>query len=144
MAEIRVVHTARKAHGCEVEPACPRTIQPGDRYLIASVPPWDEDNQTDRWLRMKVCQPCAERWGQPIDEQVTQRRIDALPNPADGPATCARCSTKPAQSGVCCSSHGRRLCHLCYRRTHWVEVCVTGCPDCATENLPVRLSEVTR
>lgn len=82
MAEIRTVRTARKTHHCEVEPSCPRTIQPGDRYLIASVTPWDEWNQTDHWLRMKVCQPCAERWGQPIEEQVTPGRSRTRRSPA--------------------------------------------------------------
>jgi hypothetical protein len=27
------------------------------------------------------------------------------------------------------------LCHACYRRTHFVEVCVAGCPNCAREGL---------
>ncbi|GGM52776.1 hypothetical protein ACFFX1_55360 [Dactylosporangium sucinum] len=53
--------------------------------------------------------------------------------------TCARC-TKPS-AGVCCSSHGKQLCHLDYRRTHFVEVCVAGCRDCVAEGLPLRLSE---
>lgn len=57
---------------------------------------------------------------------------------------CSRCETTTARPGVCCSSHGKRLCHLCYRRTHFVEVCVAGCKDCAAENLPGRLSEVAR
>lgn len=72
MAEIRTVHTARKPHDCDSHP-CTATIQPGDRYLLAALPPSDEGSP-GRWLRMKVCQPCAERWGQPIDEQVTPRR----------------------------------------------------------------------
>ena len=40
----------------------------------------------------------------------------------------------------CCSSHGKTLCHRCYRRTHFVEVCVAGCKDCAAQGLPVVLS----
>lgn len=55
-------------------------------------------------------------------------------------ATCARCQIEPAR-GECCTSHGRQLCHLCYRRTHWVEVCVEGCQDCTAEGLPVRLPQ---
>jgi len=51
---------------------------------------------------------------------------------------CVRCST-PAQ-GVCCSSHGKQLCHRCYRRTHLVEVCVEGCKACQAEGLPVVMS----
>lgn len=57
-------------------------------------------------------------------------------------AACSRCGATRAAAGECCSSHGRRLCHLCYRRTHWVEVCVAGCPDCASEGLPVCLSDL--
>lgn len=30
----------------------------------------------------------------------------------------------------CCSSHGHPLCHACYRRTHFVEVCDCGRPNC--------------
>lgn len=57
-------------------------------------------------------------------------------------ATCVRCHTTAAAPGVCCSSHGKQLCHLCYRRTHFVEVCVAGCRDCAVEELPVRLRDL--
>ncbi|XTZ18155.1 hypothetical protein ACQSSU_12675 [Micromonospora echinospora] len=56
--------------------------------------------------------------------------------------TCSRCETTPAAPGICCSSHGKRLCHLCYRRTHFVEVCVAGCSDCAAEGLPVNLADL--
>jgi hypothetical protein len=49
---------------------------------------------------------------------------------------CYRCRTKPAAS-ICCSSHGQELCHRCYRITHFVEVCVEGCGDCAAEGLPI-------
>lgn len=52
---------------------------------------------------------------------------------------CINCSTKPGET--CCSSHGKHLCHRCYRRTHFVEVCIAGCKDCAREGLPVVLSE---
>ncbi|MFF0821186.1 hypothetical protein ACFYUR_12445 [Micromonospora haikouensis] len=56
---------------------------------------------------------------------------------------CVRCTTTAAADGVCCSSHGKRLCHLCYRRTHFVEVCVAGCQQCAAEGLPVLLADLT-
>jgi hypothetical protein len=38
--------------------------------------------------------------------------------------TCVRCSA-PADhtTETCCSSHGKVLCHRCYRRTHFVEWC---------------------
>lgn len=51
---------------------------------------------------------------------------------------CARCSAKAA--GTCCSSHGKTLCHTCYRRTHFVEVCVKGCTECEYEGLPLVLT----
>lgn len=57
-------------------------------------------------------------------------------------ALCVRCATTAPAPGTCCSSHNKRLCHLCYRRTHFVEVCVAGCRDCAAERLPMRLSEL--
>jgi hypothetical protein len=54
---------------------------------------------------------------------------------------CERCKATPAAS-VCCSAHGKKLCHLCYRRTHFVGVCVEGCQECAAEGLPVNLREI--
>lgn len=53
-------------------------------------------------------------------------------------AGCVRCPT-PAQ-GVCCSSHGKALCHRCYRLTHFVEVCAEGCKACQAEGLPAVMS----
>jgi hypothetical protein len=47
---------------------------------------------------------------------------------------CERCASRAAV-GRCCSSHGKNLCHGCYRRTHFVEVCVAGCALCAAEGL---------
>ncbi len=53
---------------------------------------------------------------------------------------CVRCESKPAES-ICCSSHQKELCHGCYRRTHFVEICgapVDGerkCPKCEAEGL---------
>jgi hypothetical protein len=34
---------------------------------------------------------------------------------------------------TCCSSHERTLCHACYRRTHFVEVCGCGREACKRE-----------
>lgn len=51
---------------------------------------------------------------------------------------CERCSAPVWM--VCCSSHGKLLCHHCYRLTHFVEVCVEGCTACAAEGLPVVLT----
>jgi hypothetical protein len=52
--------------------------------------------------------------------------------------SCSRCEDKPAE-GVCCSSHGKVLCHGCYRRTHFVERCVANCTSCAAEGIPVHV-----
>ncbi|WP_233514797.1 hypothetical protein [Micromonospora sp. LHW51205] len=73
MAEIRTIRTARKPHDCQAQP-CENTIQPGEQYLYAEMPPGDEYIGNTAWERMKVCQPCAERWGQSMAEQVTPRR----------------------------------------------------------------------
>jgi hypothetical protein len=51
---------------------------------------------------------------------------------------CVRCEAAPS-TGLCCSSHRKELCHRCYRRTHFVEVCVAGCSACAREGLSVKL-----
>lgn len=51
-------------------------------------------------------------------------------------SACIRCKSTPAD-GACCSAHNKLLCHACYRRTHFVEVCVAGCSACAREGLPV-------
>ncbi|GGN39686.1 hypothetical protein FHR83_006665 [Actinoplanes campanulatus] len=48
--------------------------------------------------------------------------------------TCIRCKKTPS-AGLCCSSHNAALCHGCYRTTHFVEICVVGCADCAAEGL---------
>lgn len=56
--------------------------------------------------------------------------------------TCEFCKTE-AGAETCCTSHSKNLCHLCYRRTHFVEVCVPGCGLCAAEGLPVNLRELT-
>lgn len=53
---------------------------------------------------------------------------------------CVRCRTVVA-AGICCSSHNKPLCHHCYRITHFVEVCVPGCKECAAELLPVSLRD---
>jgi hypothetical protein len=47
---------------------------------------------------------------------------------------CIRCKVTEAR-GLCCSSHNAPLCHRCYRRTHFVDVCIEGCQDCAREGL---------
>jgi hypothetical protein len=76
-----------------------------------------------------------------IDEEIEVRQAVARMERSAAKPGCWRCETTPA-AGTCCSSHQKDLCHLCYRRTHFVEVCVAGCSECAAENLPVKLSEL--
>lgn len=52
------------------------------------------------------------------------------------PYACSVCRRRRSV-GVCCSSHSRRLCHSCYRVSHFVEVCSPTCEHCITEGLPV-------
>lgn len=49
---------------------------------------------------------------------------------------CERCqkSEPEVTLSVCCSSHGKTLCHRDYRLTHFVEIC--GCRRCEAESLP--------
>ena len=51
-------------------------------------------------------------------------------------AMCTKCYKMPVTCR-CCSSHNAMLCHGCYRRTHFVEVCIQGCALCRREGLPV-------
>jgi len=51
---------------------------------------------------------------------------------------CEHCGKRPPV-GQCCSAHGKRLCHRCYRTTHYVEVCTVGCEACTRERLPLVL-----
>jgi hypothetical protein len=49
-------------------------------------------------------------------------------------ATCERClGVHDHTTETCCSSHEKRLCHACYRRTHFVEVC--GCALCVSREV---------
>lgn len=51
------------------------------------------------------------------------------------PETCVHCKERAAV-GECCSAHRARLCHTCYRVTHFVEVCGEHCSACRAEGLP--------
>lgn len=62
-----------------------------------------------------------------------------MPDPGD----CRLCGTAGAPNAdvsTCCSSHLWDLCHRCYRRTHFVQVCVEGCRSCERQGLPVVLA----
>lgn len=47
---------------------------------------------------------------------------------------CIACLLRPS-AGLCCSAHKKALCHRCYRRTHFVEICAPDCSDCAAAGL---------
>lgn len=47
---------------------------------------------------------------------------------------CGHCLIRDA-AGICCSAHNKALCHGCYRRSHFVEVCAVGCVLCGAEEL---------
>jgi hypothetical protein len=70
-------------------------------------------------------------------EQDYKRGVYVSPlsaQPAPVPPGCIHCKGAPS-TGPCCSSHNARLCHRCYRRTHFVERCHAGCERCVREGL---------
>ncbi|MGC4769222.1 hypothetical protein ACLQ25_09605 [Micromonospora sp. DT44] len=78
MAEIRTVRTARKTHRCENESrACHRVIRPGDRYVLASLPP-NSDLGNDRWWNLRSCAGCVQaHHNKSVDEAATERKRPA-------------------------------------------------------------------
>jgi hypothetical protein len=62
------------------------------------------------------------------------RLVAPADEPASETAACIRCKETPS-AGLCCSSHKAALCHRCYRRTHFVEVCGSTCRDCEREGI---------
>ncbi|MFI6238377.1 hypothetical protein ACIBEF_00695 [Micromonospora sp. NPDC050795] len=96
----------------------------------------NEPNVTDQ-----AAEGDSRRTAYEICHEVEYRQAVKHAERAAAKPNCWRCKTTPA-AGSCCSSHNKNLCHLCYRRTHFVEVCVAGCFECAAENLPVKLSEL--
>ncbi|MGW3888908.1 hypothetical protein ACWD69_09475 [Micromonospora chokoriensis] len=82
MAEIRTVRTARKTHRCQNESrACHRTIRPGDRYVLASLPP-HSDIGNDRWWNLRSCAGCVQaNHNQSVDEAATERKRPARRRP---------------------------------------------------------------
>jgi hypothetical protein len=68
----------------------------------------------------------------PDGHELVRRRVDRT---AWEVVVCEHCKTTPPVA-TCCHAHDKLLCHACYRRTHFVEVCVAGCAACAREGLP--------
>lgn len=56
MATWQTYRTARTSKRCDDYPRCPWGIQPGERYLRATVSPHDiEVNQSDHWWTLNLC-----------------------------------------------------------------------------------------
>ncbi|MFE9382319.1 hypothetical protein ACFYMO_03645 [Streptomyces sp. NPDC007025] len=55
--ELRTYRTARTAKRCNMH-LCHTRIQPGDRYLRASLPPLVDPNSSEHWWSMNVCTAC--------------------------------------------------------------------------------------
>jgi hypothetical protein len=72
----------------------------------------------------------------PSDHEVVRRRVDRTDWEV---VVCDLCKTAPPFA-PCCYAHDKMLCHACYRRTHFVEVCGAGCDACAREGLPEALT----
>lgn len=57
--ELHTYRTARTHKRCNSDSyRCRRTIQPGDRYLRASLPPMADPNSSKHWWSMNVCSEC--------------------------------------------------------------------------------------
>jgi hypothetical protein len=55
--ELRTYRTARTAKRCNMH-GCRGRIQPGDRYLRASLPPLVEPNASEHWWSLNICPAC--------------------------------------------------------------------------------------
>ena len=137
------------------------------RPLVRLVPEGSEREQERAsivaWLR--ACLTCGlaheprvrpdgevESWADPADGHVyltlTADAIAALiergahessggERGTDDTHRCMACGAVRRTVRECCSAHGNSLCHGCYRRTHFVELCIPDCRDCLDEGLPV-------
>jgi hypothetical protein len=82
MAEFSVIRTARRQHRCETRShACVGAIQPGDRYVYASLPPGGEMGYLG-WSHMASCAPCEIAYG--------RKHADAL----GGVSEASRCTSQ--------------------------------------------------
>jgi hypothetical protein len=83
-----------------------------------------DDDELDLWR----IQPPMPGFALPLDSVFAKfsdlRRVDHL---------CDACDERPGE--FCCSAHSAHMCHACYRRNHFVEVCVAGCAACEREGL---------
>jgi hypothetical protein len=73
MAEYAHLVTARRSHRCEDYPGggseCQHLIQPGSDYVRAVAFP---DDVTDHIWVLRLCVPCATRYGKPLPPRRTK------------------------------------------------------------------------
>jgi len=63
MAEFSVIRTARRKHHCDTRAhGCSVVIQPGERYVYASLTPGGEWG-TDKWWHAATCASCEIAYG---------------------------------------------------------------------------------
>lgn len=74
------VRMARKTYTCSERSY--HTIQPGDRYLYAALPPWHDMNSSrksdpggKRWWVIRACLRCAKEFG--LHTTDTLRQVEA-------------------------------------------------------------------
>lgn len=105
LKEARIAAGLSQAKVAELAGVTPSTVSEAERGLHATT------------------LPKLNRWAAALGRELTLQEL-----------RCYRCGTDPAV-GQCCSTHGKHLCHSCYRRTHFVEVCIEGCELCRAEGL---------
>lgn len=65
MSGLTVIRTARKSRHCDTRShACVDTIEPGQRYVYASLPPGGEFGWT-KWAHAATCSACTIAYGYP-------------------------------------------------------------------------------
>lgn len=62
---------------------------------------------------------------------------------SDEAGICQRCERIRLLTH-CCMAHMKEMCHECYRRSHFVEVCHPECTRCARDGLAPVLSGYTQ
>lgn len=70
MSGFAVIRTARKPHHCDTRSyACVGTIQPGQRYVYAALPPYGEFGGPT-WRHEATCSACAIAYDRPEAAEV--------------------------------------------------------------------------
>jgi hypothetical protein len=106
----------RRAAAASRRAAAPAT---SGTYIVEGIRHGSAHGYREKGCRCKPCYQAKKFGAKPVTPAV--------------PA-CVRCKAD-APDGACCSSHGKTLCHRCYRLTHFVERCRESCTRCAREGL---------